>query len=45
MVRDMMVACVEKRFRVFRALHRVQWLSDNGTDVIDKSFPCVFTLD
>ena len=31
MIRDMMVECVEKRFGTFRAPHRVQWLSDNGS--------------
>jgi putative transposase len=31
MIRDMMVECVEKRFGSFRAPHKVQWLSDNGS--------------
>jgi putative transposase len=31
MVRDMMVHCVERRFRAAPAPHRVQWLSDNGS--------------
>ena len=31
MIRDMMVECVERRFGTFRAPHRVQWLSDNGS--------------
>jgi transposase InsO family protein len=31
MIRDMMVACVERRFGAFRAPHTVQWLSDNGS--------------
>jgi len=30
-IRDMMVECVERRFGTFRAPHRVQWLSDNGS--------------
>ena len=31
MIRDMMVECVERRFGTFRAPHRVQWLTDNGS--------------
>ncbi len=31
MVRDLMLACVEARFRVLRAPHPVQWLADNGS--------------
>ena len=31
MIRDMMVRCVEQRFGAIRALHPVQWLSDNGS--------------
>jgi len=31
MIRDLMVACVERRFAADRALHPVQWLSDNGS--------------
>lgn len=31
MIRDMMVQCVERRFGTFRAPHRVQWLTDNGS--------------
>lgn len=30
MIQDMMLECVEKRFRTGRALRPVQWLSDNG---------------
>jgi putative transposase len=30
MIRDMMVECVERRFRALRAPAPVQWLSDNG---------------
>jgi len=30
MVRDLMVACVERRFETTRATHPVEWLSDNG---------------
>jgi transposase InsO family protein len=31
MIRDMMVHCVENRFRVVPAPHRIQSLSDNGS--------------
>jgi transposase InsO family protein len=31
MVRDLMLACVEKRFNALRAPHPVQWLADNGS--------------
>ncbi len=31
MVRDLMLACVERRFGVLRAPHPVQWLADNGS--------------
>lgn len=31
MIRDLMVECVETRFRAPRAPHRVQWLADNGS--------------
>src|SRR5690242_13163203 len=31
MIRDMMVQCVERRFATFRAPHRVQWLTGNGS--------------
>lgn len=31
MIRDMMVHCVERRFGILPAPHRVQWLSDNGS--------------
>ena len=31
MVRDLMLACVEQRFGTCRALHPVQWLTDNGS--------------
>ena len=30
MVRDLMLACVERRFGALRAPHPVQWLADNG---------------
>ena len=30
MVRDLMVAAVERRFGVLKVPHRVEWLSDNG---------------
>jgi transposase InsO family protein len=36
MVRDLMVACVERRFRIGRAAHLVEWLSDNGSAYIAK---------
>ncbi len=31
MVRDLMLACVERRFAALRAPHPVQWLADNGS--------------
>lgn len=31
MVRDLMLACVERRFSAIRAPHPVQWLADNGS--------------
>jgi transposase InsO family protein len=31
MVRDLMVACVERRFGATRTAHAVEWLSDNGS--------------
>jgi len=31
MVQDLMLECVEKRFKVSRTPHTVQWLSDNGS--------------
>jgi transposase InsO family protein len=31
MVRDLMVACVERRFGATRTIHAVEWLSDNGS--------------
>jgi len=31
MVRDLMLACVERRFSALRAPHPVQWLADNGS--------------
>ncbi len=31
MVRDLMVACVERRFGTTKAAHPVEWLSDNGS--------------
>ena len=30
MVRDLMLACVERRFGTTRTPHAVEWLSDNG---------------
>lgn len=34
MVRDLMLACVERRFSALRAPHPVQWLADNGSAYI-----------
>ena len=31
MVRDLMIACVERRFGGTRTAHPVEWLSDNGS--------------
>jgi putative transposase len=31
MIRDLMLACVERRFGTLRAPHPVQWLADNGS--------------
>lgn len=31
MVRDLMLACVERRFNALRAPPPVQWLADNGS--------------
>jgi transposase InsO family protein len=36
MVRDLMLACVERRFNALRAPHRVQWLSDNGSAYVAR---------
>ena len=36
MVRDLMIACVERRFATTRAPHAVQWLSDNGSAYIAR---------
>ena len=36
MVRDLMVACVERRFGISKAAHPVEWLSDNGSAYIAK---------
>jgi putative transposase len=36
MVRDLMVACVERRFGATRTPHAVEWLSDNGSAYIAK---------
>jgi transposase InsO family protein len=32
MVRDLMVACVERRFTTSRAPHPIEWLSDSGSE-------------
>ena len=34
--RDLMVACVERRFGISKAAHPVEWLSDNGSAYIAK---------
>ena len=36
MVRDLMVACVERRFGISKAVHPVEWFSDNGSAYIAK---------
>ena len=36
MVRDLMVACAERRFGISKAAHPVEWLSDNGSAYIAK---------
>ena len=36
MVRDLMVACVERQFGISKAAHPVEWLSDNGSAYIAK---------
>ena len=36
MVRDLMVACVERRFGATRTSHPVEWISDNGSAYIAK---------
>jgi transposase InsO family protein len=36
MVRDLMVACVERRFGISKVLQAVEWLSDNGSAYIAK---------
>jgi putative transposase len=36
MVRDLMVACVERRFGALRTPHPVEWLSDNGSAYIAR---------
>ena len=36
MVRDLMIAAVERRFGTTKAPHRVEWLSDNGSAYIAK---------
>lgn len=37
MIRDMMLACVERRFGDVRAPHPVQWLADNGSPYTAKA--------
>ena len=37
MVRDLMVACVERRFGISKAPQAVEWLSDNGSAYIAKN--------
>jgi putative transposase len=36
MVRDLMIACVERRFGMTKVPHRIEWLSDNGSAYIAK---------
>jgi putative transposase len=36
MVRDLMVACVERRFTTSRAPHPIEWLSDNGSAYVAR---------
>ena len=36
MVRDLMVACVERRFGISKAVHPVEWFSENGSAYIAK---------
>jgi transposase InsO family protein len=36
MVRDLMLACVERRFNTLRAPHQVQWLTDNGSAYVAR---------
>lgn len=36
MVRDLMIAAVERRFGITKAPHRVEWLSDNGSAYIAR---------
>jgi transposase InsO family protein len=36
MVRDLMVACVERRFGATRTPHAVEWLSDNGSAYVAR---------
>lgn len=43
MVRDLMVACVERRFGTTRTPHAVEWLSDNGSAYIAKETAQVAT--
>ncbi|HEX2527291.1 MAG TPA: DDE-type integrase/transposase/recombinase, partial [Geminicoccus sp.] len=31
LIRDLMIACVERRFGAIRTPHPIQWLSDNGS--------------
>jgi putative transposase len=35
-VRDLMLACVERRFNALRAPHPVQWLADNGSAYVAR---------
>ena len=34
-VRDLMIACVERQFGISKAAHPVEWLSDNGSAAKD----------
>ena len=43
LVRDLMIACVERRFGATRTPHAVEWLSDNGSAYIAKETAQVAT--
>jgi putative transposase len=44
MVRDPIVACVERRFGISKAAHPVEWLSDNGSAYIKDTFDTATVL-
>src|SRR5262249_47217204 len=43
MVRDLMVACVERRFGISKTPYAVEWLSDNGSAYVAKGMPDIAT--